>query len=430
MALPATNALRVAAVVVAGGLASSLLVALPNTADAAKACKIPVTTRLDKSEKFAGKGKAKYYWTHADGSVVGQFDNSANVIMTTFPVGAFPTLINKKIGERSAVGAMTKAQTPTALGSINGDFFIKPDIRYAQDIEMARGPMVKGGQIIRAFHTQQRVVGVDQAGHPFAGLMGVRGNVQARVPADAPKLKVRAINWHQVPSGGVTIYTSDWSSLMSGGKAVTPRPAGTVEWVLSGRNKIKEIRNSTQNTALLGAPVTGDTKVIAFAANVADSASGIQVGTKVRVKTNQSTNTGAVLKTAIGRGLPMIEDGKPGPLGCRAYAKSPSAKASRPRTFVGWDAMGRWRAFIVPGTKVELVNGALSRTGGYGLASAANIAKKLGMTYAYELDGGGSTTLWTRKQSTWTRKDLYGVSNPGGCDCERWVTNGLSFVQH
>ena len=65
--------------------------------------------------------------------------------------------------------------------------------------------------------------------------------------------------------------------------------------------------------------------------------------------------------------------------------------------FIGWDAKGRWRTLVVPGTKVYLKNGSiLQRDGGLGLANAANVAKKLGMANAYELDGGGSTSLWTR----------------------------------
>lgn len=214
MALPAIKGTRYAAVIGAGALAASLLVALPNTADAAHPCRIDVTTRLDKTQKFAGKSVAKYYWATAKGSVVGQYDSKANVIMTTFPAGAYPALINKKIGERDGVGAMTKTQTPKALGSINGDFFITPDIRYVNDIEMARGPMVKDGEIIRAFHHKQRVVGVDKQNLPFGGMMGVAGFVQAQVTG-APKVHVRAVNWHTVPGKGVTIYTLTGASSLA-----------------------------------------------------------------------------------------------------------------------------------------------------------------------------------------------------------------------
>jgi hypothetical protein len=109
-------------------------------------------------------------------------------------------------------------------------------------------------------------------------------------------------------------------------------------------------------------------------------------------------------------------------MGCNAYDHS---KAARPRTFVGWNSKGYWRSFTVPGSKFDGVG---LRVGGFGLANAANIAKKLGMQYAYELDGGGSTTLYTRSGAgQWTRRDLYGVDT-SVCACERPMTNGLAFL--
>ena len=419
---------RAVAVVGASALAAALLAALPQQADAARACRIPVTTRVDLTERFAGRGVSTYAFATAKGSAVGQLDHSGNVIMTRFPSGAYPTLINQKIGERAPIGAMTKAQAPQALGSINADFFVFADVRYATHMEMARGPMVKGGALVRATSRPLRVVGVDTLGQPFGGDLKLRGSVRAKIPG-AKKIPLRSVNWHALQSAGANIYTSDWSGVTNaGGVATYPRPAGVVEWVLNGRNKIKTIRSSASGAANLGAPVASGTKVVAFSADASAGTTAVPLGTKVRVTERQVTNTGVTLKTAVGRGLPLVEGGKPAPLGCRAYAKTAGAKAARPRTFVGWDGKGRWRTFTVPGSNVAEPNGNLQRTGGFSLANAANIAKVLGMKYAYELDGGGSTSLWTRKKSNWTRKDLYGVANPSKCACERWMANGLAFV--
>jgi hypothetical protein len=419
--------LRPAVLFGAAALAATLLAATPQDADAApRPCRIDVTTRLDKSATFEGGGTAKYYWATAKGSQVGQYDHKANVIMTTFPAGAYPQLISKRIGERQAIGEMTKAQAPEALGSINGDFFITPDIRYEDSIEMVRGPMVADGKPIRGLYKRMRIVGVTKDLQPYGEFMGVRGSVQAQLTGE-PELKLRSLNWHKVVGGGVSVFTTDWSTLLrKDGKAAYPRPAGDVEWVLNGRNEITEIRTADKNAAKRGDPVARGTRVLAFPGNVAADAKGVPVGTKVTVNIRQSTTTGVKLLTGVGRGLPMVEAGKPAPLGCRTYALSQSA---RPRTFVGWDDLGRWRTFTVPGSKLENVNGSLLRNGGFGLANAANIAKSLGMTYAYELDGGGSTTLWTRKADAWTRRDMYQVRNPSGCSCERWMGNGLAFVQ-
>ena len=416
---------KTAVVLVTGALSAALLAALPDEVDAATPCSIDVNVRLDRTAKLASNGVTKYYHARAEGAEVGQYTHTGNVLMTTLPLGAYPRLINVPIGQRNEVGEMTKRQTPRAIAGINGDFFTWPDIRYRDNIEMARGPMVKEGTVIRGTADRMRVVGLTRAGQPFAGMFGVRGNIRA-VLTDALSVPIQAVNWQRIPKGGVSIYTGEWSTeRRPDGKPAVPRPAGEAEWVIDNTNTLVAVRTQRRRSAALGAAVENGTTVLAFSRNTADQARGVPVGTKVDVNPRQSTDTGVKLRTGVGRGLPLIVNGKAAPLGCRAYELS---QAARPRTFVGWDDKGRWRTFTVPGSKLEQVNGTLLRTGGFGLASAANIAKRLGMVAAYELDGGGSTTLWTRKASDWKRRDLYGVSNPTNCTCERWMTNGLSFV--
>jgi exopolysaccharide biosynthesis protein len=423
MYLTSSPAARGAALLGVGALTATLAVAVGPTesADAARPCRIQTTASVDSSQRFAGGSVLRRYTASAQGKAKGGYNQSGKVIVASYPTGAYPTLVNTKVGERQTVGAMAKNQTPQALGAINGDFFIFPDIRYGTDLEMSRGPMIKDGKVLRATHKRQRVVGIDEAKQPFGGMVAVRGSVAPRL-ATASSVSISSMNWHKILGGGVNIYTTDWTAIMRDGKAVVPRPAGAVEWVLNSRNKIKSIRSATKNAGQLGAPVESGTRVLAFSENSALQALGVPAGTKVRVRIRQSTDTGVDLLTAVGRGLPLVEGGVAAPLGCRAYAHS---KAARPRTFVGWNSNGMWRSFTVPGSKFDDVG---LRTGGFGLANAANIAKKLGLANAYELDGGGSTTLWTRSNAgNWSRRDLYGVDT-SVCSCERAMTNGLTFV--
>ena len=424
MELTPPAAVRTAALLGASALVATLAVAVTpaEEADAARPCRISTGTNLDSSQRFAGGGILRRYTANAQGAAKGGYNQTGKVIMTSYPSGAYPSLINDKVGERRVIGDMVKAQHPQALGAINGDFFIFPDIRYANDIEMARGPMVRDGRVIRATDKRQRVVGIDTNKQPFGGMMAVRGTITPQLATASP-VSIVSMNWHNLLSGGVNIYTPDWSSaLRADGKAYVPRPAGAVEWVLNSRNKIKSVRSSTKNSGQLGAPVQSGTRVLAFAENAALAALGVPAGTKIRVSIKQSTDTGVDLFTAVGRGLPLVEGGVAAPLGCNAYDHS---KAARPRTFVGWNSNGVWRSFTVPGSKFDGVG---LRVGGFGLANAANIAKKLGMANAYELDGGGSTTLWTRSTADkWTRRDLYGVDT-SVCACERPMTNGLAFL--
>jgi hypothetical protein len=415
---------RVTALVGASAMVTTLAVAMgpADVADAAHPCRISTSTTLDSSTRFAGGGLLRRFTASAQGSAKGGYDQRGKVIMTSYPSGSYPALINSKIGERQVIGSMVKNQQPQALGAINGDFFIFPDIRYATDLEMSRGPMVRDGRVIRATNARQRVVGIDTNRQPFGGLMGIKGSATPQL-ATAQPVPIVSVNWHTIRNGGVNLYTTDWSNaLRANGKAYTPRPAGAVEWVLNSHNKIKTIRSSTKNSGQLGDPVASGTKVLAFAENASLAGLGVPAGTKVKISVKQNTSTGAKLFTAVGRGIPLVEAGVPAPLGCNAYDHS---KAARPRTFVGWNAKGYWRSFTVPGTKFDGVG---LRVGGFGLANAANIAKRLGMEYAYELDGGGSTTLYTRNNAgAWSRRDLYGVDT-SVCACERPMTNGLAFL--
>ncbi len=424
MELTPPTAVRTVAMIGASALVATLAVAVTpaEQADAARPCRIETSTSLDSSQRFAGGGILRRYTATAKGAAKGGYDQTAKVIMTSYPAGAYPSLINDKVGQRQIIGDMVKNQQPQALGAINGDFFIFPDIRYATDIEMARGPMIRDGRVIRGTTKRQRVVGIDTDKKPFGGWMAVRGSIQPDL-ATAASVSIVSMNWHSIIGGGVNIYTTDWSgALRTDGKAVVPRPAGAVEWVLNSRNKIQSIRSSTKNTAQLGDPVKAGTRVLAFSDNSALATVGVPAGTKVKVNIKQSTDTGVKLFTGVGRGLPLVEGGVAGPLGCNAYDHS---KAARPRTFVGWNSKGVWRSFTVPGRGFDGVG---LRVGGFGLANAANIAKKLGMVNAYELDGGGSTTLYTRSTAgAWTRRDLYGVDT-SVCACERPMTNGLAFL--
>jgi hypothetical protein len=424
MQLSRPAAARAVALLGASAMAATLVVAggPADEADAARPCRISTTTSLNSKLSLASGGILRRYTATAQGESRGGYNQRGKVIMTSYPAGVYPSLIHDEVGERQVIGGMVKEQQPEAVAAINGDFFIFPDIRYADSIEMARGAMVRDGVVIRGTTKRSRVVGIDTNQQPFGGMLAVRGAVRPRV-ATGTSVPIVSVNWHEVLGGGVNVFTPHWSSALRGdGKAYVPRPISAKEWVLDKRNRIQEIRSASQNKKRLGSPVKAGTRVLAFSRNTASATVGVPLQTKVKVNIRQNTDTGAKLFTAVGRGVPLVENGVAGPLGCMAYDHS---KAARPRTFVGWNSKGYWRSFTVPGRTFDGVG---LRTGGFGLANAANIAKKLGMVNAYELDGGGSTTLWTRSDGgKWSRRDLYKV-NTRVCACERPMTNGFAFV--
>lgn len=391
---------------------------LANEARAVTPCAVKITAfSLDSSQRFAQGGRIKRYQASVDYPDGTAYDQTAQFEVGNFPTGAFPTLLSAPIGSRIKTGDMVKAQEPLALGAINGDFYRTPAIPSSNGtsprVPIARGPMVKDGVVLHSDRGRARVVGVDENLQPFAGMMGIVGKVQS---GTSPDVKIQGINWNPVQGGGVTVYTPEWKVTTA-----TPRPAGVAEWVINKRNKIIQIRTSASNASQRGAAVATGTRVLAFSSSAATIASRGVVGERARVKIKQTTSTGVPLLNAIGRGLPLVENGVVAPLGCDRYL----SKDARPRTFVGWNKVGKWRSFTVPG---KFFSGQF-RDGGFGLANAAKLARRAGLYNAYELDGGGSTTFYTRNNAgKWKRRDLYGLNTATGT-YEREVTTGLAFVK-
>lgn len=411
--LPWTTPRRGLGIALIGTLVLAGAVVVPH--DAAKAaapCMSKVTSmNLLSESRFAADGLLRRFHVHVDYPGKNDWhDQTANAIYGIYPANASPALINSPIGERTTTGDQVQLQRPKALAAINGDLYLSPSIR-GKSVEVPRGPMVKAGQVLRAQRDMQRVVGVDNAGQPFAGMMGVAGSISAET---TDKVKIVGVNWETLQGKGVTLYTSGWSSL-----AASPRPAGAVEWVLNRNNEIRKVRTSVQNTSELGAKVMADSRVIAFPAKFAFVGSAGVVGQTVDVEIRQRTDTGASLSEAVGRNLPLVLNGVAAPRGCAGYQSA----AARPRTLIGWTKSGAWRTLTIPGS---IFTGQGLRNGGLGLANEAALARKLGMYNAFELDGGGSTTLYTKSQrGHWNRRDLFRVS---GGDYERPVTNALAFI--
>ncbi|MEO8329419.1 MAG: phosphodiester glycosidase family protein [Candidatus Nanopelagicales bacterium] len=370
-------------------------------------------TALDRlsAKGFASGGKIKRYRATVDfPGRTGFYDQTGIALLGEYPVGSLPTLINPSIGERDTVGALVQSQQPTALAAINGDFFVTQTIR-GKAVEFSRGPMIRNGVILRADKDLLKVVGVDSAGLPFAGTVGARGSMSIGLGS---KTALAGVNSHTLQGDGFTLYNGTWSR-----SSGSPRPAGVGELVLNGHNKIVEVRTSSINATKRGSIVQPRTKVLAFPVPLESVAAAGVVGQKLRLRVSQHTDSGVALTTAIGRGQTLVKRGVAAPLGCAAYDHS---AAARPRTVIGWTRSGAWRSITVPGLNIS----GTSRTGGLGLANIAAVAKKFGLRFAYEIDGGASTTWYTRNTAgVWSRRDLFGVT---GGTYERPVDNGLAFL--
>jgi hypothetical protein len=398
----------VAALALSSGVAV-VGVSQPTEAAPAGACTLAVSREPVALTQLARGATLRSLVARVTDPVGGQRAQRARARVTVLPPGSTPVVLGAGLGVREGIGTAVRTQQPRALAAVNGDFFLEPTIR-GKTVPVPRGPVVSAGSVVRGTVEWSRVVGVTAAAKPYVGSLAIRGVVRAGGALVTP---VVSVNGPRATPGGVTVYTTAWTQT-----SATPRPAGAAEWVVDDNGRLTQIRNRRTNDTLRGSPVQPGTQVLAFSRDTASLASGVLPGERVTWSVFQQTRPRVVLQTAIGRGLRIVADGAATPRPCAAYQSS-----QRPRTVLGWDADGNWRIVTVPGT--EFTPEAY-RIGGFGVAQVGALAQRLGLVQAVTLDGGGSTTLYTRTGRTWTRRDLWRVR---GGTYERPVVNGLAFVQ-
>jgi len=397
----------VAALALSSGIAV-VGVSQPTEAAPAGACKLAVSRELAAVVQLAGGATLRSLVARVTDPVGGQRAQRARARVTVLPPGSTPVVLGAALGVREGIGTAVRAQQPRAMAAVNGDFFLEPTIR-GKTVPVPRGPVISDGSVVRGSVERSLVVGVTAAGRPFVGSLAIRGVVRAGGALVAP---VVSVNGPRATPGGVTVYTTAWTQTRG-----TPRPAGAAEWVVDDNGRLTQVRTRRTNESLRGSRVQPGTRVLAFSRDTANLAPGVVPGERVTYSVFQRTRPRVQLKTAIGRGLRVVADGSATPRPCAAYESS-----ERPRTVLGWNADGNWRIITVPGT--EFTPEAY-RIGGFGVAQVGALAQRLGLVQAVTLDGGGSTTLYTRTARTWSRRDLWRVR---GGTYERPVVNGLAFV--
>ena len=358
------------------------LVGAPSQAGTITPCTMKVT-KLDRTNSVTyanGVERNVYQVTVSWGS--GRTE-SAEVHRMVMPPNASPRLVTKKMGTLGQLRPQLDSHKGRrGIAAVNGDFFYGYRID-GQTVYLPRDASVSRGKPVRMGTTRTRVIGIDKAGNPYDGEVGITGTV-----AHGKRVfKVDSLNWHAIGKAGVVIYTHAWADVSD-----AKRPVGAVEWVVK-RNKIVDVRSGSHT----GKTVMPHTKVVAFGSKFAIVAKRAKVKSAALVALKQSTSTGVPLREAVGRGLSLVDAGQVA-LDCQ-----PRFNEARPRTTVGWNKNGSWMTLSLPGSGYDR-NG--YRIGGLGLAQEANVAKALGFVEADELDGGGSTTAFVRRSdNNWDRVD-------------------------
>jgi len=279
-----------------------------------------------------------------------------------------------------------------AVAAVNGDFFVIRPGRYQGDpigLQVVQGELISSPTGV-SFWT-------DKNAHPHIG------QVQAKFRAKGPDgLNITfGLNERRADDAAV-LYTP------AIGKST--RTAAGVEWVLDreGDSPWLPLRpGESYRGRILAVDQQGDTHltpdimVLSIGPELAQRLPPLATGTVISLHLETSPDlTGAA--TALGGGPILLENGV-----------SPDWKGAlprHPRTALGWNE--EWFFLVV----VDGRQKQLSMGMNYPELSA--FVKRLGCTYAMNLDGGGSSTLWLGGQ----------VMNSPSDGRERRVANGLIVV--
>ena len=132
----------------------------------------------------------------------------------------------KRIGEREAIGSMVQSQTPQALaGNRRRLLYLRRHPRHQRHRDGTWARWSRMGRSIRGTHRSLRVVGLDSTVQPYGGELSLRGFVQARTGRRRRSHCGRSTGTALL-TGGVNVYTPDWSNAKSDtGQVLYPRPA-------------------------------------------------------------------------------------------------------------------------------------------------------------------------------------------------------------
>jgi exopolysaccharide biosynthesis protein len=308
-------------------------------------------------------------------------------------------LANGTVQGMTTLSDQVKALRP-ALGrpiaAINGDFYhTSPKAYYGdpQGLQICDGELISGP-------TDHPCFWIDVGGKPQTAL------VQSLFRVTWPGGSTTPFGLNEDrPGDGAVLYTpmmGQSTGTKSGGREIILEAVDKQAWLplqigAKVQGKVVEIRDAGDTSLKPG------TMVISLGPQLMVDAPILKPGDLVQISTATTPDL-AGSQTAIGGGPRLVADGK-----VVEGWKSPNQR--HPRTAIGWN--DQYLYFVLvdgrqPGLSV-----------GMSYVELAAYFKKLGCTYALNLDGGGSASMW-----------VFGhvVSSPSEGQ-ERPVANGLVLVK-
>ncbi|MEU4211673.1 phosphodiester glycosidase family protein [Streptomyces sp. NPDC026206] len=325
------------------------------------------------------------------------------------------------VGERAKVSRL--ADQRAAVGAVNGDFFNIAEAQHpgVEATGAPVGPAVSGGHFLKAAVPDgQRFGPAMPPGGSTKDVFGVGTNRVARmdrlslegsVRTEDDELPLSGFNQYALPVDGIGAFTSAWgttSRLRATCGTDTDRSApcsdDTFELTVR-RGRVTSVQERPGRGAIASGSV-----VLVGREEGARELRKLEVGDRVTVEQRLRPRRGGAFRFAIG-GFPILRGGE-------LLAGLDRATAAV-RTAAGLADRGR-RLYLL-----ALDGGAAYRSG-LTVAELARTMRKLGAVDAFNLDGGGSSTLVTRRQDSANAT----VRNHPSGGVERPVANGIGvFVR-
>ncbi|MEO5662499.1 MAG: phosphodiester glycosidase family protein [Nocardioides sp.] len=309
----------------------------------------------------------------------------------------FPNISVDYLGSPYAVRRQTVSQMGAAagaIGAVNGDFFDISDTGAALGvgIDRERG-LIQGST--SGWIPENASFYLDAAGQPQIGPLVTKTKLKQR-----PRWPVSGINAPTVAPNSIGLYTTDWG--WTKGYSVTDGDTKNVREVVVVDGKIV----SNKGTLSKGRKVKG--QVMVGRGSAAKLLKELRVGRKATFK--YKAKPGATV--AVSGDRPLLLNGVQTVINDRLM---------HPRTAVGIDVDGRKLLLLV-------IDGRSASSRGYTMVELATMMRALGAESALNFDGGGSSTLYSRKltgEMGVINEPSTDIDEPGSPGVERKVANGL-----
>jgi hypothetical protein len=331
-------------------------------------------------------------WDQVDGrQPVGQVRMNLLSINLDAPDITFEELSPKYVTNRKKVSQLGRWNN--VLGAVNGDFFDISQTGAPLGIAVNRDRGVLNGAR-EGWIPENSSLWFDAAG-PHINPLTIQYTIR-----QFRDWTVTGINHPTVPAGEIGVFTHDWGK--TSGYEIPKRGKGRAREVILRKNRV--ISNKPKLSK--GVKIREKDRVLVGVGRAAGQLKQLEMRQKITLS-----------KSFVG-GKPTVAITGDRPLLVNGVSTVINDSIAHPRTAVGIDADGRRLLILV-------VDGRSASSRGYTMVELANIMTALGAENALNLDGGGSSTMYTRAGT-----GAMAIVNEPSDGGERLVPNGFGVVYH